>query len=335
MFVAINTSDTEHVGNRPAQPVAETQAKGEGARTYGNEADIEASYSKDSSAKLGDGGGLGVPASPPMATASNTKQVPTLAVETIRLSAEQLAPFGLTYTRGRIAYVEDAVRVTIGGDGVSTKNDSEAKDVATLAPVMVVVYHDEKHYSSLWDKADTNLRRAYNNRAASIRMSQTSLVDGLVAIRVPLDASGTLASKADVVLWFAGTKELAERLPDPYKTALLRELGIVNGSTTTHYTEPDLGRSTLVEASLVFPNPLRNGMASVRLVIKRSAVSTGIVTDMFGKEIAVAWKSQSVDAGQTDLKLFGLENAPTGVYNVVITFEGSTERIVQRLMIQR
>lgn len=284
---------------------------------------------------------------PPEALGALTQEpAPSLAIATIRLAATQLAAFGLQYVRGSITYIEDATRVTIRANGVATtldaptkdvasKLDAVAEDVATLTPIMVVVYHDEAHYASWYDRTNPELVEVQNTRNRQIKMQEVSAINGLIAIRVPLEAANVLARKVDVVLWFPGTQAVAERLPDQYRRQLLAELGIAQQTTTTQYTQPDLGGSSLIASSLVFPNPLRSGMATIRLQMKRSAVCTGIITDMFGKEIATAWQSQSVSEGQTDLPLLGLDNAPTGVYNVLVTFEGSQERIVQRLMIQR
>jgi len=260
---------------------------------------------------------------------------PRLNVETIRLAVTQLAPFGLQYANGRITYIEDGSRISIRADGIGSVLDAEERDASTLTPLMVVVYHDETHFSSWWDRNNPNLKLTNNNRAQQIKMSDVSSVNGLIAVRVPLEAKGVLAQRVDVVLWFAGDNETAQRLPDPYRQQIMSELGLTQTTSTTHYTLPDNSATSLVAASKVYPNPLRSGMATVRIQMKQAAVSTGIITDMFGKEIATAWKSQAISEGQNDLPLFGLDNAPTGVYNVLITFEGSQERIVQRLMIQR
>lgn len=263
------------------------------------------------------------------------KSSPRLEIETIRLAATQLAPFGLTYSGGSISYIEDARRVTIRANGVATKMDAAVINATTLTPIMVVVYHDEQHFSSWWDKKNTDLQDVGNNRSSQIKMSSVSAVNGLIAIRVPLQATDVLATKVEAVLWFPGTQEVAERLPEQYRSQLLSALGIAQATTSTRYIQPDASGSSLFASSQVFPNPLRTGVATIRLQMKRSASCTGMITDMFGKEIATAWQSQSVSEGQTDLPLLGLDNAPTGVYNVIVTFEGSQERIVQRLMIQR
>ncbi|MDZ4746272.1 MAG: hypothetical protein SGJ05_09760 [bacterium] len=259
-----------------------------------------------------------------------------LATETIRLSAQQLVPFGLTYESEKIVYNEGGERITIRANGVAATSLKALNAQQTEGPVMVIVYHDEKHFSSWWDRTDPKIDPAKNQRSATIQMNTISPLDGLVAIRVPIERTGTLASKVDVVLWFVATKQLAERLPEPYRRQLLAELDPNDSSTPTHYTEPDGSSTTLVAASKIFPNPLSSGVAYVRMEMKRAAVSTAIITDMFGREIATAWRTKQFDKGQSeDMPLFRLENAPTGVYNVVITFDGSNEQIVQRLMIQR
>lgn len=325
-LVVVNTSVDDTVSTSVPQSISDAQKQSMQVETSPTSTDLAAATRKDA-AEEGPSGGLNGTESASADGSGATS--PRLEIATIRLTAAQLAPFGLTYAGGSISYIEDAVRVTIRANGVATKQDAStndaatkldasAKDVATLTPTMVVVYHDEAHFASWYDRTNPEL------------------VNGLIAIRVPLDAANVLAKKVDVVLWFPGTREVAERLPEQYRRQLLGELGLAQQTIPTpQYTQPDQSGSSLIRSSLVFPNPLRTGMASIRIQMKRTAVCTGIITDMFGREIATAWKSQSVSEGQTDLPLFGLDNAPTGVYNVLVTFEGSQERIVQRLMIQR
>lgn len=253
--------------------------------------------------------------------------------QTIQLDPSLLSRFGLTYARGAIKYTEDQVAVTIRGDGISTVVDTKGNSTST-APLMVVVYHNQKLYANWWDRSNGTFGKPIT-RSSEIPMNVASPINGLIAIRVELPAENILATQADVVLWFPGTKAVAEKLPEPFRQQVMSELGLTETETTTHYTIPDAVSTTAIASSVVYPNPLRNGSATIRLHVKKACVGSVVITDMFGKEVATVVRSQSLETGQNDIPLTGLENTPTGVYNVVVSVEGSQELVVQRLMIQR
>lgn len=224
------------------------------------------------------------------------------SVRSIQLTESELSQLGLKLMLGKMIYIDPGIRITIGTNGISAKHSNG--EPTKYSPRHISMYHQGKLFAS-WFDADDDVN-----------------VNDLVAVQVHLDdANSTLFPSADVILWYVPTPEFKGRVPDPE-------------SVRTNETTPTISNGEIA-SSMIFPNPVNGNSATLRVELQKEIFTSAVLVDVSGRHIRDLWTSMNMLKGAHDQPIADLGSLPNGMYLVVVFVDGSQERVIQRLLIER
>lgn len=226
------------------------------------------------------------------------------------------------------------VTARTNGIGDIHSNDSSQKAIAPLQITSYVNRHVFASYYSAADRALHNTLRRMDENADVLMPSANSLIPVLATIE---NANDPVFKKAELILWFEPTKEFIEALPEPYKSALKKEMIPDAPKPKTgeqRYTDTWREEDGAILSSRVYPNPTQDFEVRLAFSLSKTRTCTIGIMDMFGHTLAVAAENKTIEQGEHTLDINLSIIDKNGVYLIVMkTSEG--EQVVQRLIVQR
>ena len=231
---------------------------------------------------------------------------PTPGVAMIELNSDELSNLGLTYDRKHIVYSEDGHTITISTSGVAVLG-SPSFDEKKPTPRHVSIYQDNGPLLSSWYDGE----------------QPESDVNELVPIRLYLeDRNNSIFKSAEVILWYSPS--------DAFEIALTNtNRKVLSAPSETNTSTPSITSSSL------YPNPVNGSSCSLRILVSNSCTVTGELFDINGHSVMQLWRDSHHWPGASYLSLEDLDDLSNGMYLVVVTVDGGSDRIVQRLLIER
>ena len=238
----------------------------------------------------------------------------------LKLSEHTLGDLDLQVETSTITFEEDGRKVIVKTSGINVGGSRKSQDqVATsssVSPRAITLYRSGK-VQAHWARSE---------------FKETNVND-LVPVSIRLNnSSNTIFPHADVVLWYEPSVEFVNRLPDAYRLALGKELR--SNDPTSVLVERNTASAT-ISSSRVFPNPVTDDGATLQLNVDRPCTASVEVMDINGRTVFSVFKSQPLTTGSNQTRINNLSTLANGMYVVVVTIDGSAERIVQRLLIER
>lgn len=284
----------------------------------------------------------------------------------IVLNAEQFKKLGITLTKNSLYYTErddidvmdearkrgmdgEEARDKLGAEHITAlrkvtartngigdihSNDSTQKAIAPLQITSYINRHVFASYYSAADRALHNTLRRMDENTNVLMPSANSLIPVLATIE---NANDPVFKKAELILWFEPTNEFIEALPEPYKSALKKEIvqdAVKPKSGEKRYTDTWREEDGAVISSRVYPNPTQDFEVRLAFALSETRTCTIGIMDMFGHTLAIATENKSLEKGEHTLDINLNIIDKNGVYLIVMrTSDG--EQIVQRLIVQR
>ena len=238
-----------------------------------------------------------------------------LSTTLLQLSNEEFSNLGLTVSTKSIRYEEDAFRIVIGTSGIASQGTLPAAK-QHVTPRHVSLYRNGSVWASWFDGEDP-----------------TTTPNDLIPVHIHLESpSSATFPNADVILWYEPTNEFVKELSTAHQREIGKDLQAKNGDAM--YVE----RSThlpSVTTSSIFPNPVRDGAATLRLEVTGQLTSSAALVDINGRTVVQLWQNTAIAPGTTDHEIGPLFDLANGMYLIVVTDVQSGERLVQRLLIER
>lgn len=238
-----------------------------------------------------------------------------LSTNLLVLSKDELANLGLSVTTRSIRYDEGAFRISIGTSGIAAQGTMPSQ-TEHVTPRHVSLYRSGQVWASWFDETDP-----------------ATTPNDLLPVHIHLESpSSTTFPNADVILWYEPTDEFVKELSVAHQREIGKDLQAKNGDAM--YVE----RSThlpSVTTSSVFPNPVRDGAATLRLDVTGHLTSSAALVDINGRTVMQLWQNAAIPPGTTDREIGPLFDLANGMYLIVVTDVQSGERLVQRLLIER
>lgn len=284
----------------------------------------------------------------------------------LSLSAEQFKKLGITLTKDKLTYRENArldVRKEakkrglddetlverLGGENILSLRQVTARtngigDIritdsnnAAIAPLMITGYSNNKpvfSYYSPDDKVFHNSVRRLNEKADILMPSANGLVPVMATIE---NTDDPFFKKTTLVLWFEPTEQFLHALPEHYAAQLRKELQSPTIKPKTgeqFYTASYLEEDGAIIHSRVYPNPTPDYEVRFAFTLSQSRICTFTIVDMFGTLLDTAMDNQQFSQGDHGITLMLSSIEKSGMY-MIIMHTDKGERIAQRLIVQR
>ena len=238
-----------------------------------------------------------------------------LSTTFLQLSDEELSTLGLTVTTKSIRYDEDGFTIIVGTSGIASKGTLPSATQG-VTPRHVSLYRNGQVWASWYDGEDP-----------------TTTPNDLIPVHVHLETpSSATFPNADVILWYEPTDDFLTHLSPTHRREVGVDLQSKNGDAT--YVERST-HSSRITSSSVFPNPVHDNAATMRLQLAEDATTTAEVIDINGRTVLRLWKDLRLPAGQHDRALGPLTDLANGMYLILVIDRATDERLVQRLLIER
>lgn len=283
----------------------------------------------------------------------------------ITLTADQLKKLGIIVTKNTVTYIErddidlavearkrgldpeiilerigaqhiTAIRkVTARTNGIGDiRSDDSSK--AAIAPLMITSYVNRRAFASYYSVSDRvlhNTIRRIDEKSEIITEGANKLIPVLVSIE---NAQESVFKKADIILWFEPTDSFINALPDNYKSALKKELGMPEKPKTgeQRYTDTWREEDGALINTRVYPNPTQDFDVRFSFSLSENRTCSIGIMDMFGHTLSVAKENMPFEKGEHRIDINLQDIDKNGIYLIVMQTDAG-EQIVQRLIVQR
>lgn len=283
----------------------------------------------------------------------------------LTLTSEQLKKLGIIVTKNTVTYIErddidlaaearkrgldpeiilerigaqhiTAIRkVTARTNGIGdVRSDDSSK--AAIAPLMITSYVNRRAFASYYSVSDRvlhNTIRRIDEKSEIITEGANKLIPVLVSIE---NAQESVFKKADIILWFEPTDNFINALPDNYKSALKKELGMPEKPKTgeQRYTDTWREEDGALINTRVYPNPTQDFDVRFSFSLSENRTCSIGIMDMFGHTLSVAKENMPFEKGEHRIDINLQDIDKNGIYLIVMQTDAG-EQIVQRLIVQR
>jgi len=255
------------------------------------------------------------------------------ATSLIKLNQKELEKLGISIERNQISYIETKIfdetngekrdrsrKIIISKDKISGRNYKQKQDgsIANVFPriaVNVFKYGTALYYSKFLDFEKMNtLRNSLKSKSDSV--NYYAKANDLVCVYFEFEPKNSKKSnKNQIYLWYEPSNEFIDLLPEEYQKQLRPETD--KTQPETNYTIPENSYENVIISTLVYPNPVTNKTAYIRLELAESRNFSIAVYDISGNKVKDFANNQSFIKGQNEITL-NLENITSGMYIIML-----------------
>ncbi|HPO63912.1 MAG TPA: T9SS type A sorting domain-containing protein [Candidatus Kapabacteria bacterium] len=255
------------------------------------------------------------------------------ATSLIKLNQKELEKLGISIERNQISYIETKIfdetngekrdrsrKIIISKDKISGRNykqkqDGSSANVFPRIAVNVFKYGTALYYSKFLDFEKMNtLRNSLKSKSDSV--NYYAKANDLVCVYFEFEPKNSKKSnKNQIYLWYEPSNEFIDLLPEEYQKQLRPETD--KTQPETNYTIPENSYENVIISTLVYPNPVTNKTAYIRLELAESRNFSIAVYDISGNKVKDFANNQSFIKGQNEITL-NLENITSGMYIIML-----------------
>lgn len=253
------------------------------------------------------------------------------ATSLIKLNQEELEKLGISFERNQISYIETKIfdekngekrdrsrKIIISKDKISGrnyKNEQEKTFVFPRIAVNVFYYGTALYYSKFLDFEKMNTA-SKSSKSKSDSVNYYAKANELVCVYFEFEPKNSKKSnKNQIYLWYEPSNEFIDLLPKEYQKQLRPEAN--QTQPETNYTIPENQYENVIISSIIYPNPVTNKTANIRLELAENRNFSIAVYDISGNKVMDLANNQSFIKGQNEIAL-NFENISSGMYIIML-----------------
>lgn len=267
------------------------------------------------------------------------------ATSLIKLNQEELEKLGISVERNQISYIESKIfdekngekrdrsrKIMITKDKILGRNYKKKQKESYVFPriaVNVFSYGTALYYSKFLDFEKMNVSKN-STKSKSDSVNYYAKANGLVCVYFEFEPKTSKKScKNQVYLWYEPSSQFIDLLPEEYQKQLRPETNETNPET--NYTIPESNVENVIISSLVYPNPVTNKTAYIKLELAESRDFSIAIYDISGNKVKDFANNQSFIKGQNEIAL-NFENITSGMY-IIMLVSDKQETAMMRVII--
>ncbi len=267
------------------------------------------------------------------------------ATSLIKLNQEELEKLGINFSKNQISFIETkiiydkngkkgdrATKIIISKDKISGRDLKMKQEETFVFPriaVNVFSYGTALYYSKFLDFEEMNTS-SHSSKSKSDSVNYYAKANELVCVYFEFEPKNSKkSSKNQVYLWYEPSNEFIDLLPEEYQKQLRPNAN--QTQPETNYTIPESNVENVIISSLVYPNPVTNKTAYIKLELAESRNFSIAVYDISGNKVKDIANSQAYIKGQNEIAL-NFENITSGMY-IIMLVSDRQETAMMRIII--